>query len=401
VDQGVVDTTPGDALASPGSSSTPLVVPIAGPLAAPVVEPPPPPRVQPPVTPHPVRRRGRASLILDLTLLGIVGMLLLAAAAAGSAALYREFYSPSAFVERYLGMLAEGRAADALAVPGVAVDSAELEAAGLPAAASEALLRSAALATLTDVEIVSEEQSGDMTEVTVEYRAGPYPGSTTFKVERAGTVGIAPTWRFARSPLAVVDLTVLGSMSFEVNGFAIDKRQVSVDGINADPVAAVPMLVFSPGVYSVSVDTPISSTPGVAVLSDSPLRSTRVSVQAEATDEFVDVVQQRVVEFLATCATQEVLLPTACPFGYPVEDRIASTPQWSISQEPTVTVEPDGANWRIPSTEAAAHIEVDIRSLFDGSIRHMSEDVPFLLTGTISVLPDGTASILVSGTDTR
>src|SRR5918994_1666811 len=104
----------------------------------------------------PRRRLGR-----DLTLLALIGVLLIAAVAAGAAALYREFYSPTAFVERYLGMLAEGRAADALAVPGVSVDSAELEAAGLPATPSDALLRRAALATLTDIAVVSEQQGED------------------------------------------------------------------------------------------------------------------------------------------------------------------------------------------------------------------------------------------------
>ena len=345
--------------------------------------------------------RRRAPLALDLTLLGIVGVLLAGAMAAGGAVLVREFYSPSAFVERYLGLLSEGRAADALAVPGVAVDSAELEAAGLPAQSSEALLRTAALAKLTDVEIVSETTDGDITEVTVAYKAGPYPAHSTFEIESNGTIGVAPTWRFARSPLAVIDLTVLGSMSFDVNGFTVDKRQVSIDGVDADPVAPLPLLVFSPGVYSVSVDTPISSTSGVAVLSDTPLKSTTISVQAQPTEQFVSVVKQRVDDFLTGCATQEVLMPTGCPFGYTVEDRISSAPVWSIVQQPAITVQPDGANWTIPTTEATAHIEVDIRSLFDGRVRHVSEDVPFLMTGAITVTPDGAASITVSGTDTR
>lgn len=398
MDRGAVETSPEGAQSPSAASSSPLIAPVSTPdraderaAAAPAPGIP---------EPRPAGRR-RGSLALDLTLLGIVGALLVGAVVAGGAVLYREFYSPTAFVERYLGLLSDGRAADALAVPGVAVDSAELEAAGLPAQSSEAMLRSAALSKLTDVEVVSETTDGDRTEVTVEYKAGPYPGRTTFEVEREGLAGIAPTWRFARSPLAVVDLTVLGSMSFEVNGFEVDKRQVSVDGVDADPVAAVPLLVFSPGVYSVSVDTPISAARGVAVLSDSPLTSTKVSVQAEPTEEFVAVVQQKVDEFLTACATQEVLLPTACPFGYPVEDRIASPPKWSIVAQPVVSVEPDGANWTIPTTEATAHIEVDIRSLFDGRVRHVSEDVPFLMTGTITVTPDGSASIVVSGTDTR
>ena len=92
----------------------------------------------------------------DLGLLALVGVLLIAAVWAAVSAISREFYSPTAFVEHYLDLLAEGRAAEALAVPGVAVDSAALEAAGLPATASQAMLRKEALSTLTDIRAVSE-----------------------------------------------------------------------------------------------------------------------------------------------------------------------------------------------------------------------------------------------------
>ncbi|MCR2813951.1 hypothetical protein NQ166_10355 [Microbacterium sp. zg.Y1090] len=332
-------------------------------------------------------------------MLAIIGVLLIAALGSAVGALYAQFYSPSAFVTRYVTMLSEGRAADALAVPGVVVDSADLEAAGLPPTASEALLRQAALAGLSDVRVVSEEPGDDATRVTVAYKAGPYPGETTFDVERAGWLGVAPTWRFAQSPLAVIDLTVLGAMQFTVNGFDLDKRQVSPDGADVDPAAPVPLLVFSPGVYSVAVDTAISATPGVAVLSDSPAAGIRVELQAQPTEQFVSVVQERVDQFLAECAAQQVLQPAGCPFGFTVRNRITELPTWTIAQAPVVSVEPDGAGWKIPVTDAVAHIDVEVQSLFDGSVWDADEDVPFQLTGTITVLPDGTASILVSGVE--
>jgi hypothetical protein len=385
VDQGSVGTADGRG-SSPSTPST----------ASASTEPSASGLIQPPR-----KRVRRRSLALDLTLLGIVGLLLVAAVAAAFGAIQREFYSPTAFVERYLGLLAEGEAAEALTLPGVAVDSAALEAAGLPATASEALLREAALATLTDMEVVSETTEGDVTRVTVEYQAGGYPGTTTFEIERDGTIGIAPTWRFATSPLAVIELVVKGSMQFQVNGFEIDKRQVSIDGADADPLAPLPLLVFSPGLYSVSVDTAISATPGVAVLSDSPFRQVPVEVQAEATDEFVAVVQEKVEQFLTECATQDVLQPTGCPFGFVVQDRVDSAPQWSIATQPTVDVTPEGAGWKILPTEAVAHIELDVQSLFDGQIERVSEDVPFVVTGTITIGPDGKATIVVSGPETN
>ena len=349
---------------------------------------------------QPPRKRRRPNLALDLSLLGVAGLLLVGAVFAAWGAVERQFYSPAAFVEGYVDLLSRGRAADALAVPGVRVSSAELEAAGLPPTASDALLRSAALAPIDDVHVTSEEQDGAVTRVTVSYKARGYEGRTTFAVERDGSIGLAPTWRFAESPLAVMNLGVTGSMEFDVNGFEIDKRQVSPDGADADPAAPVSLLVFSPGLYSVSVDTAISSTPGVAVLSDSPFQAIPVNVQAQPTEEFVRVVQEEVERFLTACATQEVLQPTGCPFGYFVQDRISSLPEWSIAEQPTVTVEPDGAGWTILPSEAVAHIHVDIRSIFDGRVREVSEDVPFIVKGRITVRPDGNVAIVVTGPDT-
>ncbi|UWF77457.1 MULTISPECIES: hypothetical protein [Microbacterium] len=345
------------------------------------------------------RTRRRAGLASDLTILGIVGVLLLAAIAAGGLSLYRDFYGPSAFVERYLDLLSSGRAADALRVPGVAVDRAALEENGIDGAASEALLRRAALAPLDDVEIVSETEQDGSFLVTADFRAGGAKGRTTFTVVQDGWVGVTPNWSFAVSPLAEVELRLRGADRFAVNGFEVDRRQVSAQGADADPLEPLHLLVFTPGVYSVTVDTAISHTPGVKVLADTPLARTPVEVQAQPTEEFREVVQQRVEEFLEGCTTQEVLQPTACPFGLTVRNRIASPPKWSIVQHPTVTVVPDGANWAIPPADAVAHIEVDIQSLFDGSIDHVSEDVPFRINGTIAILPDGSASIRVGSPD--
>ncbi|MBO0980237.1 hypothetical protein [Microbacterium sp. SD291] len=337
----------------------------------------------------------RPRLGADLAMLAVVGLLLVAALGAGATSLYQQFYGPSAFVVRYLELLSDGQAADALRVPGVAIDRATLEEAGVDAAASEALLRHAALAPLTDIEVVSEKSVDGRTEVTVSYKAADHPGRTTFSVAQDGWVGVMPNWRFTTSPLAVVDLTVRGADQFAVNGFEMDRRQVSEAGIDAAPLDPLPMLVFTPGLYAVTVDTPIASSTGFGILADTPLATTPVDVQAMPTDEFVAVVQKRVEEFLSQCTTQEVLQPTACPFGLEVRNRITSLPQWSISTQPVVTVVPDGGHWRIPPTDAVAHVDVEIQSLFDGSVEDVSEDVPFQVNGTIVILPDGSASIRV------
>ena len=333
-------------------------------------------------------------------MLGIVGVLLIAALAATGVTLYREYYSPTAFTMRYLSLLQDQRAPEALAMPGVAVDSVALDEAGLPANSSDALLRRAAMSDLKNITPVSEETVGDLTRVTVEYTAQGVTGRTTLEIARDGWIGVVPGWRFSQSPLSVVSLTVRGSMRFSVNGFEIDKRQVSAHGVDAAPLDPVPMLVFSPGAYSVSVKTAISFSDGVRVLADTPLADTPIDIQAQPTQEFVDVVQGEVNSFLDRCADQQVLQPTGCPFGFFVQNRITAPPTWAIDTYPVVTVEPDGANWRIAQARGVAGIKVEVRSLFDGSLRQVDDKVDFAIDGTITVLPDGTISIRVgSGVD--
>ena len=96
------------------------------------------------------RAPRRSRLGVDLAMLALVGILLIGAVGAGISTLYTSYYGPSAFVTRYLELLSTGHAADALHVPGVAIDRATLEEAGITGTPSEAMLRSAALASLTD-----------------------------------------------------------------------------------------------------------------------------------------------------------------------------------------------------------------------------------------------------------
>ncbi|WP_309067607.1 hypothetical protein [Microbacterium sp.] len=347
---------------------------------------------------RPARRSG---LTGDLVILGIVGVLLAAAIWAGFSALHRQFWGPSAFVERYIGMLAEGDAAAALAVPGVTLDSTDLEAAGLPATSSDALLREAVLSfDISDVEITSEREIDGVVEVRASYRIDGTPGESLFRVQRIGTEGLVPRWGFETSPLAEIRVEVRGSMQFAVNGFEVDKRQVSPDGSAADPTDAVSLLVFSPGVYSVAVDTALAEADPVNVLADAALHSVRLDIQARPSEAFVDVVKEKVSAFLTDCAQQQVMQPTGCPFGMDTHavggDRVlADTIAWTIPSQPPVALVPQDAYWAISAATGTAHFDADVVSLFDGSIYHVSEDVPFVIDGTVEVLPDGTASILV------
>ena len=150
--------------------------------------------------------------------------------------------------------------------------------------ASDALLRRAALATLTDVHIVSATTGEDgITTVTVAYSRRPLPGDDDLR-------GGARRHDRHRADLAVRDEPARGDRPHRARVDVVRRQRVR--GRQAAGLAgrggrrparlARRCSSFSPGIYSVSVDTAISSTPGVAVLSDSPMQATPVEVQAAA-----------------------------------------------------------------------------------------------------------------------
>ena len=106
--------------------------------------------------------------------------------------------------------------------------------------------------------------------------------------------------------------------------------------------------------------------------------------------------QQRVDEVLQQCTTQSVLQPTGCPFGYAVPNCVVDGPTWSMVKGPAITLEPVDEGWKIPPASATAHVTLDVKLLYDGTLSHVDQDVPFQVDGTIRFLPDGSASISIT-----
>ncbi|MFT4235836.1 MAG: hypothetical protein QM607_12675 [Microbacterium sp.] len=354
---------------------------------------------EPPAPAAPGRRRGGRTV--EVVSIIVIATLLISSLAAGVASLYRLYWGPEAFIERYLSLLEQGYAADALTLPGVAVDTEDLDAAGIGQVDSDALLRSAALpSSLSDAHVLSSRMVDGVAEVTVSFVSDGQKGESTYRVEQSGWTGLVPSWQFETSPLAVLDVTVRGSMRFAVNGFELDKRQISPAGLDADPLAPVSLLVFTPGAYAVSVDTPVSEADDTVQLAENPLTEVEYDVQTEATSAFIETVSEQVDQFLDACTQQQVLQPARCPFGYETYERV-SVPEWSIKTQPKISIVPDGASWAIEPAGGIAHIDVDVTSVYDGSVAHVSEDVTFTIDGTIDILDDGSAAIQISSPDAQ
>jgi len=295
--------------------------------------------------------------------------LLLAGFAASVVALNADIYSAHGFVGRYLNALERQDSAGALALPGVRTGN----------AADAELLTSDAMGKLTDVRTVSDTEDADGRHTVVaEYTISAPDGSakttqrSEFVVARDGTrFGLFPSWSFVSSPVNSISVTVLHDQEFSVNGLDVTTKAA------ADTPAT--FQVFAPGYYVLQHDSTYLTSQKVTAAVTEIGGITDVTVDVQANEAFVAEVQKHVTAYLGECTTQEVLMPTGCPFGQPLSNRVQTVPKWSMVADPVVTIVPGPTPgvWAVPKTPATAHLVVDVRSLFDGKVTTFDEDVPF------------------------
>lgn len=303
----------------------------------------------------------------------IIGALIVAAFLGTVLVLNATLYSASGFARSYLDALARHDADGAL----------ELAGASVVGDASAELLVPDGMGELSDIRLLGDTENEDGSH-TIEfaYLAGGTSGTTTFEVQRRGSLlGLFPTWVFATSPLGIIHMTVLHADDFTGNG---------VDLVTPTQNDPAPYLVFTPGLYTFDHESTFLTADAVDVAVTAPAEAVPAALKVEANERFLRDAQQEVDDYLDECATQEVLLPTNCPFGQPINNRIATTPVWSIASYPQITIEgaEEPNQWLIPPTEGAAHLVVDVRSLFDGSITTFDEDVPFGVSYIVTFLPE-------------
>ena len=339
-------------------------------------------------------RGGRLSL-LSVAGWAMLAVVLVGAFLAALGALNQTIYGASSFVERYLSAIADDDIATASTTPGVALDIAELAALGLPENVSTAMFRSDVIdAGPEDIRIVSDVANPDGTHsVTASYRLDVSIVETTFDVRPLEPLyGVLTRWEFAVSPLAVIDVTAAHSPIFTVGSLSLDTRANKTGDELAAFTQNAPYLAIAPAAYEFGYTSTLLEAVPVA-LPIEPSARAAVTVDSVPTATFVERVQVKVDDYLEQCATQQVLQPAGCPFGIEIDDRVVSTPVWTMVSNPVVTLTPGESAFEMPPTEGVAHISVEVQSLFDGEFSQLEEDQPFMLALTASIRPDGSIAI--------
>jgi hypothetical protein len=287
-------------------------------------------------------------------------------------------YSAPGFVSSYLDAVARNDVDGARSMPGVTAS----------ATGTDELLAPAALASLTDVHLVTDtDDGGGRHTVLYGYTVGGSKGTSSFVVEHTGSrLGVFSAWRFVDSPQSVLSVTVQHGSGVEANGVALPR-------ITAGRAHAY--RVLTPSRIVLSHSSTYLGAAKVAARVDEPASVAEVTVDIQANPTFVREVQKQLNRYLAACTTQKVLLPTGCPMGEQITDRLQDAPTWSIVSYPIVTIVPGSTAgaWQVPETGALAHLTVKVKSIFDGSLSTVDNDVPFTVRYLITFAADGSPVI--------
>ncbi|MBH0052831.1 hypothetical protein I6E74_01450 [Salinibacterium sp. SWN139] len=307
-------------------------------------------------------------------------------------------FSASGFVRSYLGALARHDMASALQIAditlpeehGAASDDGSgatpidtTGAGSMLLAGAHDLLRPSALSTIEEIAVVSQEKNADGSEtVTFVFELDGQTSHSTFTVERDGSrFGVFADWKFVTAPLTIVRLTVTNAQEFTANGSEF---------VTPAQDTPAPFVVLTPSSFEISHDSTYLTASPITVSATEPGDTVRASLDVVANQTMIAQVQREVNDYLDECATQVVLLPTGCPFGQPMANRIVTTPEWSIASYPEVSLVPgsETGTWLMPETDAAAHLNVDVRSIFDGSVSTFDKDVDFTASYLVTFMPE-------------
>jgi len=288
-------------------------------------------------------------------------------------------YSASGFASSYLSALARHDVSGALGIAGVT----------LPKTGSRALLRADVLGGLEGIRLVSDSGADNGSHrLTYSYTAAGVPGATTFTVERDGVnLGLFSAWRFTTSPAAVLSVTPAHAATFTSNGLDLTPTA----GANQ----ATRYIVLAPSAFVLSHHSSYLIAAKKTILVPQPSSVVTTTVDVIAGKGFVSDIQTELSAYLKKCVTQKVLLPTGCPMGQQITDRVQNAPAWSIVADPRVTILPGrfAGTWIMPRTPGTAHLVVTVKSIFDGTVSVLDQDIPFTVGYTITIRADNTLLI--------
>ncbi|MHA7141141.1 hypothetical protein ACX80T_06380 [Arthrobacter sp. Sr33] len=308
--------------------------------------------------------------VLAAWLLGL--MVVVAAAIATVVVVNTHIFNPEEQVHDYLEALSDGDGERALGLLNASVPE-----------ANAAMLNGAPLqqsmAAVEGVAVGEAVEVGDgRVEVTITYTVRGAAHSSTFSLERTGTEWLFfNTWEFVPSVLPTLELSVINQVEATLNGTRVGM-----------PEGRNQFAVFYPGDFEAHYTSEYFAAPAQTVAVTDRSGGQRIALATAATDALVEAVDGQIRRFLDECAAQTVFQPANCPFNFQTENRVAGDIRWSITEYPTVSIEPFNGSWVMAPLSGNAELSTSLQDLFTGSIEPVTVPREFGFTARLSVGDD-------------
>lgn len=198
-------------------------------------------------------------------------------------------------------------------------------------------------------------------------------------------LGIVPVWRFARVPVTTASVVVDQHDRVRVNGIV---AQLPTAG------QAVALTVFVPSLVTARVVEPHVQASPVSRRVNGSAPAT-LELEAEPTALLTRVVAREVEQFLLDCTEQRVLLPTGCPFGRSVSERIVDPPTWQLVSGPDMQIVPGTTpgRWGVMGV-AELRVTGQLQRLRDGQLSVLDDTVTANISGEL-MLTDGGPTLTI------
>ncbi|MDZ4089892.1 MAG: hypothetical protein U1D68_01615 [Arthrobacter sp.] len=229
----------------------------------------------------------------------------------------------------------------------------------------------------------AEDRGNNQVMVPVDYTIDGSELRTEFLLERSGTEWLFfHTWAIVPAALPVLDVTVVNASEATLNGVPVNMP----NGRNS-------FAVFYPGEYEASLAGEyFSAAPTTATVPGRDVPVAPLNLMTEATDGLKEAVGSKVNEFLDTCADtadKEQKLQPDCPFYHTTNNRVIDgTIDWSISEYPTISIEPFGGRWVVAPLNGKARIEAQQVDLFTGAVTYVNNVHDFSFTTRLDIDAD-------------
>lgn len=225
------------------------------------------------------------------------------------------------------------------------------------------------------------ETAGDEVRVLAEYGSAQDAVTAVFTLTPGPAhVGIVPVWQFARSPIATTAVEVDQHDRVSVNGHVVQTPEAG---------QSVDVTVFVPSLVTARVVEPHVQSAPVSLRVDGSSR-VGIELEAEPTALLRRVVVSELEQFLVECTKQRVLLPTGCPFGRAVTERVVEPPVWQLVSSPDVEIVPGltPGRWGVVG-DAEVRLTVQVQRLRDGRLSDLDETVTASISGEVVLTDEG------------